>query len=93
MEPVWAAGHARACVDIAGRYIEVLANSAREKDYWEIDPTADDLMGWLMSAGKVRHALNMAQTMAQGDQEFADVWEGWVRRRREEIRSRYKVTV
>ena len=93
LEPVWAAGHARACVDLAGRYIEVLAKSAREKDYWEIDPTAEDLMGWLMSARKVRYALNMAQRMAQGDEEFADVWEGWVRKRSEEIRSRDKVTI
>ena len=30
MEPVWAAGHARACVDIAGRYIEVW-QTARER--------------------------------------------------------------
>ena len=93
LKPVWGARYARACIDLAGRYIEARGEAAREHDFQEIDPSAQDLMGWLMSAERVRRALELGERMAEGDTEFSDVWSGWVRQRRTQIRTGYAVTV
>lgn len=93
MRPVWAASYPRACIDLAAGAIEQAAHSARENSYAEIDPSADDLAGWLMTRDAARTALAMAQAMATADDEYAKLCGQWATRRRGELERLWETTL
>ena len=93
LRPVWAANYPRACIDLAAGGIEQSARSARENSCAGIDPSADDLAGWLMTRDAARTALAMAQAMAAADDEYGKLWARWATRRRGELERLWETTL
>ena len=76
----------RACVDMAARNIALIENNDEPDDeWWRMEPTADDLSGWLFYEQRWTTVLAMARRMAARSRTKPELWAEWARRREREL--------
>lgn len=90
-EPIWAARYARACVDMLGIHIDILAKPIRSGDWWGTEPTARDLVTWTLARNALGRTFELVERMAQADTDYADIWREWAAKRRRELKTEYGI--
>ena len=88
-EPIWAARYARACVDMVAWNIDRETREGLPEEWWGLEPTAADLMGWLFDPHSRARVFAFCEEMARADRPTRDWWREWIERRQREIRLLY----
>ena len=88
-EPIWAARYARACVDMVAENIERETREGLPEEWWGLEPTAADLVGWLFDPDSRAQVFAWCEEMARADRAVKDWWREWIERRQREMRLLY----